>query len=129
MIKNISFDLDLESINYHSNPEMLSQVWLNLISNAIKFSKEGGEVRVSCSRSAGGVSVEVEDHGIGMDMETKKHIFEQFYQGATSRATEGNGLGLTITARIIELAQGELNVESVPGQGSLFIVKLPITES
>lgn len=126
MKKNISFDLDLSPVTYNSNAEMLSQVWLNIIGNAIKFSREGGTIRVACMKNAsGGASVEIEDHGIGMTNDTKSHIFEQFYQGASSRSTEGNGLGLTITARIIKLAHGEINVESTPGQGTLFIVTLP----
>ena len=104
---------------------MLAQVWLNLFSNAIKFSREGGDIRVYCGRMGKNVRVEIEDHGVGMDAETKKHIFEQFYQGAGSRATAGNGLGLTIAKRIVELAGGEINVESEINRGALFIVALP----
>ena len=91
-----TFDIELEEVQFTSNEEMLAQVWLNLISNAIKFSREGGDIRVYCGRMGKNVRVEIEDHGVGMDAETKKHIFEQFYQGAGSRATAGNGLGLTI---------------------------------
>ena len=110
--KNINLDIELEEVQFTSNEEMLAQVWLNLFSNAIKFSREGGDIRVYCGRMGKNVRVEIEDHGVGMDAETKKHIFEQFYQGAGSRATAGNGLGLTIAKRIVELAGGEINVES-----------------
>ena len=123
--KNINLDIELEEVQFTSNEEMLAQVWLNLFSNAIKFSREGGDIRVYCGRMGKNVRVEIEDHGVGMDAETKKHIFEQFYQGAGSRATAGNGLGLTIAKRIVELAGGEINVESEINRGALFIVTLP----
>ena len=123
--KNINLDIELEEVQFTSNEEMLAQVWLNLFSNAIKFSREGGDIRVYCGRMGKNVRVEIEDHGVGMDTETKKHIFEQFYQGAGSRATAGNGLGLTIAKRIVELAGGEINVESEINRGALFIVTLP----
>ena len=123
--KNINLDIELEEVQFTSNEEMLAQVWLNLFSNAIKFSREGGDIRVYCGRMGKNVRVEIEDHGVGMDAETKKHIFEQFYQGAGSRATAGNGLGLTIAKRIVELAGGEINVESEINRGALFIVALP----
>lgn len=123
--ENINLDIELEEVQFTSNEEMLAQVWLNLFSNAIKFSREGGDIRVYCGRMGKNVRVEIEDHGVGMDAETKKHIFEQFYQGAGSRATAGNGLGLTIAKRIVELAGGEINVESEINRGALFIVTLP----
>ncbi len=126
-LKNgVTFDLDLADATYYGNREMLAQVWLNLIGNAVKFSHENGEIRISCHADKKHLVVEIEDHGIGMDEETKKHIFEQFYQGATSHATEGNGLGLTITARIVELMRGKIDVVSEKDGGSLFTVTLPI---
>lgn len=125
MKKSIGFDLDLNGTTYHGNQELLSQIWLNLIGNAIKFSGEGSEIRVSCKKSRKHLTVEVEDHGIGMDEATKKRIFEQFYQGATSHVTEGNGLGLSITKRIVELMHGEIAVSSETGSGSVFTVRLP----
>lgn len=126
MKKNISFDLELDSVHFHSNQEMLSQIWLNLIGNAIKFSHEGGEVRVSCKKVGGrGVRVTVADDGIGMDEETQRHVFEQFYQGASSRSTAGNGLGLTITKRIVELMHGDISLKSEKDRGSVFSVFLP----
>ncbi len=126
MFKGISFDLDLDAVTFCGNQEMLSQVWLNVVGNAIKFSHDGGEIRVSCRMDKKRLTVEVVDHGIGMDAETQKHIFEQFYQGAASRATEGYGLGLTITARIVELMRGEIAVLSEKGGGSTFTVRLPV---
>jgi len=126
MKKGLSFDLALEDVTFRGNQEMLSQLWLNLLGNAVKFSDEGGEIRVACGMDKKHLVVEVEDRGIGMDEATKKRIFERFFQGAASRATEGNGLGLTIAARIVELMRGEISVESEPAKGSLFTVWLPM---
>ncbi|HWQ58054.1 MAG TPA: HAMP domain-containing sensor histidine kinase, partial [Clostridia bacterium] len=126
MKKGIVFDLALEDATYRGNQEMLSQLFINLIGNAVKFSHDKGEIRVACHRDKKHLVVEVEDHGVGMDEETKKRIFEQFFQGATSRATEGNGLGLTIVQRIVELMRGGISVRSEPGTGSLFTVRLPL---
>jgi len=125
MKKQITFNLELEEVTFHGNQELLSQIWLNLIGNAVKFSNDGGEIRVSCKKDKKRLTVEVEDHGIGMDAETQKRIFEQFYQGATSRATEGNGLGLSITKRMVELMRGEIEVKSEKDSGSVFTVRLP----
>ena len=127
--KDISLDINLEETEYTSNEEMLSQVWLNILSNAIKFSKSGGEIRIYCESSPEGVRVEIEDHGIGMNEETRRHAFERFYQGAGSRATAGSGLGLSIAKRIVELNGGEINLESELNRGTLFIVTLPVQQA
>jgi len=126
MKKSLSFDLALEDVSFYGNQEMLSQLWLNLIGNAVKFSHDGGEIRVACKMDKKHLVVEVEDHGIGMDEATKKRIFERFFQGVASRAAEGNGLGLTIAARIVELMRGEISVTSEPDRGALFALRLPL---
>ena len=125
--KKIELQLDLdETVTYSSNPEMLSHVFENLLSNAIKFCPdEGGLIRVSCRREANGVTVVVADNGAGMDGETKKHIFEAFYQGDTSHKSEGNGLGLPLVRRIVELHGGRVEVESALGEGATFTIRLP----
>lgn len=123
--KNISLDIDLDEVEYTSNEEMLSQVWLNILGNAIKFSKDGGVVRIYCAMHGGSVRVEIEDHGVGMSEETRQHAFERFYQGAGSRAIAGNGLGLSIAKRIVELCGGEINITSELNRGTLFIITLP----
>ena len=120
-----SLDLD-ETVTYSSNPEMLSHVWENLFSNAIKFCPaKGGIIRISCKRFPGGVSVTVSDNGPGMDEETVKHIFEAFYQGDSSHKAEGNGLGLPLVKRIVDLHGGRCDVTSAPGEGATFTVTLP----
>ena len=125
--KKIELSLDLdETVTYSSNSEMLFHVWENLLSNAIKFCPdEGGVVRVSCARAEGGVTVTVSDNGAGMDDETKKHIFEAFFQGDTSHKAEGNGLGLPLVKRIVDLHGGRIDVASAPGEGAAFTVFLP----
>ena len=125
--KEIELSLDLdETVTYSSNPEMLSHVWENLLGNAIKFCPpHGGVIRVACRRDADGVSVTVSDNGAGMDEETKKHIFEAFYQGDSSHKAEGNGLGLSLVRRIVDLHGGRCEVISEPGKGATFTVTLP----
>ena len=107
-----------------SDRELLSLVWSNLISNAVKFTPAGGSVGVSLVPEGRHVLVSVTDTGCGIDPETGKHIFEKFYQGDTSHATQGNGLGLALVKRVIDILDGEITVRSLPGQGSTFTVKL-----
>ena len=123
--KNISFQLELDPVDYWSNEEMLSHVWLNLLGNAIKFSSSGGEIIVRCWNEGGDIKVKIADQGIGMDDETKQHIFEKFYQGDLTHNTEGNGLGLPLVKRIIDLCKGEIQVTSQLGKGTEFYIQLP----
>ena len=123
--KNIEFDIELDPIKYTFNEEMLSHVWLNLISNAIKFSHENGKIACTLSDQGDTITFEISDNGIGMTDDTSARIFEKFYQGDSSRAKSGNGIGLNIVHRIITLAGGSISVESEHGKGSRFIIKLP----
>jgi len=123
--KELDLSVELDEVSVTSNEEMLSHVWINLISNAVKFTPAGGAVSVSLTREYGCVRVEVSDTGCGMDAETRKRIFDKFYQGDLSRSAEGNGLGLSVAARVVELLGGTISVESAPGVGSSFTVVLP----
>lgn len=123
--KDIELDIDLDEIEYEFNEEMLSHVWINLISNAIKFTPEGGKMRCSLKRIGNSVVFEIEDNGEGMSEEVKSRIFEKFYQGDSSHATKGNGIGLNIVQRIVTLAGGSISVESQIGNGSKFTVNIP----
>lgn len=127
--KEIVFDVDLPPVPYLGNEDLLLQVWMNLIGNAIKFSKTGGAIGVRMRQTEGGVEVCVEDHGIGMDADTLPHIFEQFYQGDSSHAENGNGLGLAIVKKILDTHGGHIAVKSAPGQGAAFTVFLPVKEA
>jgi len=126
--KEIELDLQLDPVTYNGNEEMMSHVWLNLISNAIKFSPLGGLLEISCMRVQNYLHVSIRDHGDGMNMETQARLFEKFYQGDSAHATEGNGLGLPLAKRIVDLCRGKITVTSQIGEGSLFSVYLPLEE-
>lgn len=125
--KGIELNIDLEAVKYHSNEDMLSQLWLNLFSNAIKFTPEGGTVSCILKSSSDHITVQISDTGIGMTDETRAHIFDKFFQGDTSHAGVGNGIGLTIVSRILYLCKGSVDVTSEIGRGSTFTVTLPVT--
>lgn len=124
--KEMELDIDLAEATIHGNAEMLSQVWMNLLSNAIKYTPRGGTIAVTLRRLEQTVEVTVRDTGVGMDPLTKSHIFEKFYQGENSHHARGNGLGLSMVKRIVELSNGKIHVESEKGLGSTFTVTLPI---
>ena len=122
--KNLEIETDMEeNVRIKSDPELLSLVWNNLISNAVKFTPHGGKISLSLKTEGGSVVVQVCDTGCGMKPETGVHIFEKFYQGDTSHATQGNGLGLALVKRVVDILNGEISVQSVYGQGSTFTVK------
>lgn len=123
--KNISFNLDLKSTYYYGKEEYLIQVWINIISNAIKFSNENSEILISCHKTANEVFIEIKDYGCGMDENTKKYLFNKFYQGDNSRNDLGYGLGLSISNRIIELSGGTITVDSELDKYTKFTVTLP----
>ena len=120
--KKIEFELDLDATKIYGPKDLLAQVWTNLISNAVKFSKNKSKIYISLKKENNKSVVKIKDTGIGMNEETQKHIFDKFYQGETTNTQTGNGLGLTITHKIIELYKGEIFVESKEGKGSTFTV-------
>lgn len=115
-----------ETAEIEADRELLDIVWSNLLSNAFKFSNHGGTVSVSMKKDGRFILVSIADNGCGMTQETGRHIFEKFYQGDTSHATKGNGLGLALVKRVIDIIMGEITVESELGKGSVFTVKLPM---
>ncbi len=121
--RGIKWLVNLESAVIRGDAELLQQVWINLLGNAIKFSPPDGEITLSLYISDV-VKVRIRDQGAGMDEATQARIFERFYQGDTSHAHEGNGLGLPLAKRIIDLHGGNLRVKSAPGHGSTFTVEL-----
>ncbi len=123
--KQIALDIELSPICYTSQKALLLQVWMNLISNAIKFSDAESTVAILLRKSRQDIEVIVSDDGIGMDEETQKHIFEKFYQGDSSRRSLGNGLGLPLCKKIVELCGGSIYVSSQPKKGTTFMVRLP----
>ena len=123
--KAIDLDIELEPVILTGSEELLHHVWLNLIGNAIKFTPSGGRVSVTLHRAGDTAVAEIRDSGAGMAPMEAAHIFDKFYQGDASRSTEGNGLGLSLVRRIVELSGGQVAVESAPGAGSCFTVRLP----
>ena len=124
--KDIELNLELDEVKYYFNENMLSQVWLNLFGNAIKFTPEGGTLTCTLSADSKHVTVSIRDTGIGMSRDTIRHIFDKFYQGDTSHTGDGNGIGLNIVSRILYLCGGTISVESEVGSGSVFTVTLPV---
>ena len=123
--KNLEIETDIEDdVRIKSDPELLSLVWNNLISNAVKFTPDGGTIGLSLKTEDGSVVVQVRDTGCGIKPEVGQHIFEKFYQGDTSHATQGNGLGLALVKRVVDILNGEIGVQSVYGQGSTFTVSI-----
>lgn len=123
--KGIEPDTDIaEDVKVKADAELLSLVWNNLFSNAFKFTEAGGTVKVTLTATAHHAVVQVRDTGCGMSADVGEHIFEKFYQGDTSHSTQGNGLGLALVKRVVDIMHGEIGVESTLGQGSVFTVKI-----
>lgn len=126
--KKLVLDIDLPETRFFGSEELLYQVWTNLLSNAIKFTPEGGCILVRLEQGSQNIQMEIRDSGIGMTGEVLSHIFDKFYQGERNRNVEGNGLGLALVKKIIDLCQGTISVESQPDQGSVFRVRLPVAQ-
>lgn len=123
--KNINISMNEKNLKIKGNEELLQQVWINLINNAIKYTPKDGEIEINLEENEKKVIVEVKDNGIGIDKEKQKRIFEKFYQVDSSHSAEGNGLGLAIVKKIIEIHEGKILVESEVGEGTTFRIELP----
>ena len=123
--KELEIDTDIEEgILAEADEELLSLVWNNLFSNAVKFTGPGGRISLSLKGDGDYAIVQVSDTGCGIPPEAGRHIFERFYQGDTSHASQGNGLGLALVKRVMDIVGGEISVVSQVGEGSSFTVKL-----
>jgi len=124
-VKDIDFDVELDRVEYLGNEPMMRHVWDNLISNAVKFSPEGGRVQIRLTKAQETITFVIEDAGPGLSEEDQKHIFDKFYQADSSHKQEGNGLGLALVKRVLTIEHGEIRVENRPCGGCRFTVTLP----
>ena len=122
--KDIEFDVELDRVEYLGNEAMMRHVWDNLISNAVKFSPNGGSVRMTLTKKLRKIIFTIEDSGPGLSEEAKKHIFDKFYQADSSHKQEGNGLGLSLVKRVLAIENGEIQAENRPHGGCCFTVIL-----
>ena len=123
--EGIEIETDIaENVSVFADRSLLSLVWNNLLSNAFKFTERGGRVSVSLTANEKYATVTVSDTGIGMSPEVGTHIFEKFYQGDASRSTMGDGLGLSLVKRVVDIMNAEITVESIEGKGSTFTVRI-----
>ena len=122
---DIEIETDIEEdVRVKADAELLALVWNNLFSNAFKFTEVGGTVSLTLTATERQAIVKIKDTGCGMSPDVGEHIFEKFYQGDTSHATQGNGLGLPLVKRVVDIMQGEISVESAVGIGTTFTVKI-----
>ena len=127
--KEIEFDIDLDEIEHTGYENLLSHVWLNLIDNAVKFSPQNGQIRIRLKQLDGSVTFSIWDNGLPIPEADIDRIFNKFYQGDNSHASEGNGLGLALVRKIVAAAHGTINVTSSEDAGTEFVVALPNSSS
>ena len=127
--KNLKFVYDLRSTIVRANMNHVVIIVNNLVSNAVKYSNDGGTIEVACGEWKGNYFISVSDEGRGMGKATKERIFESFYRGESDRSTEGFGLGLSQVMKIVRYYGGTVDVDSQPGKGSLFRVLIPMNSS
>lgn len=123
--KNIEIDADFGECTVKSNDELLSRVFINVLDNAIKYSRENGKVGVYVTESDEKISVTIADDGIGMDEETKRRMFDKYFRADKSRNTRGNGLGLATVKKIAELLELKIKVDSKTDKGTKFTIEIP----
>lgn len=125
--RRLDLSVELEEISLFGDDELLNQVWLNLIDNAVKFTPEGGSIEIRLKKTDIGAEFTIRDDGYGISEDAQKHIFDKFYQGDASRTVSGNGLGLSIAKRIVSLHSGSITCQSEEGVGTVFSVILPLS--
>lgn len=127
--KHIDIQLDLEPVEIFADKDLMEQVWLNLITNAIKYTDENGVIQIAIQIIGGKITVRVRDYGIGIPKEAIPNLFARFYKvdRSRNRSVEGNGLGLSIVKKILSIHKFNISVESEEGKGSTFTVHIPIS--
>lgn len=122
--KGLEIEANLIPAKIKSDPYLLKEVWINLLSNAVKYSNKGGKITVTLTKKKDLYSVSVKDEGVGISEEARTHIFDKYYQEESSHSGEGIGLGLSLVKRVLELTGGEIECNSVKGEGTEMIVKI-----
>ncbi len=130
MEKEIEMNLSLEKVSINADEDLLSQVWINLIHNSIKFTPQAGSINIKLLKQDTNIEFRITDTGIGISEEDSPHVFERFYKADKSRerSNKGSGLGLSIAKKIIEIHHGKIELQSQLGMGSTFIVSIPTLE-
>ncbi|WP_324826015.1 HAMP domain-containing sensor histidine kinase [Sinanaerobacter sp. ZZT-01] len=123
--KNLNMKVNLEEVTFNGNDDLLNQIWINLVDNAIKFSPPAKEVSISLQENKDSIIFEIDNFGPKLKEETKKHLFDKFYQGDTSHTSDGNGIGLAIVKKIVSLYCGSVSVQNKEGSVISFTVALP----
>lgn len=125
--KDIEMNVDLEEIEITADKDLLSQVWINLIHNSIKFTPPEGEIGIKLVKKDDRVIFTISDTGLGISKEDQEHIFERFYKADISRTHSdgGSGMGLSIAKKIVEMHHGDISVQSQMGEGTTFTISLP----
>ncbi len=132
MGKRIDVDVSLENVTITADEDLMSQVWINLISNSVKFTPEGGSIGIELHQQGNNVAFKIADSGSGISEEDQPHVFERFYKADRSRTranNSGSGLGLSIVQKIVEMHHGTITVESQAGAGTTFAVSLPLADT
>ena len=123
--KELTLELDFPEIEINSNEEMIQQIWVNVIGNAINYSDYGGKLKIECKKDNEFAKVRIRDYGAGMTDEIRERIFEKFYQGDASHGASGNGLGMSIVKRIIDLCGGKIVIKSQLEKGTTVVIYIP----
>lgn len=122
--KNIDLDIELDDVTICANEGLMAHVWQNILENAIKFVPVEGTIAISLHQIGNYAQIIISDNGIGMNQEELSRVYEKFYQADSSRSTTGNGLGLTLAKRIVDLHHGKIEVFSTKDKGTTFTVTL-----